>query len=112
MSATAIVPAAAADLTLTQIMCQKYIAQWGWGHLETWMDMRRYHYTDADPATGKQVYLGYVFPTTLYSDNAGKPAYRIRPRYNSEYVWNRDALSVIGGLATDYHTKQTWIVQP
>lgn len=112
MSSTVIVPAAAADLTLTQIMCQKYIAQWGWGHLETWMDLRRFHYTDADPATGKQVYLGYVFPTTLYSDNAGKPAYRIRPRYNSEYVWNRDALSVIGGLATDYHTKQTWIIQP
>lgn len=112
LSSTAIIPATPAALTMTQIMCQKYIAQWGWGHLETWMDLRRFHYTDADPATGQQVFLGYVFPTTLYSDNANKPAYRIRPRYNSEYVWNRDALNVIGGLAVDYHTKPTWIIQP
>jgi len=100
------------QLTLSQIMCQKYIAQWGWGHNEQWMDMRRYHYTDADPVTGNQVFLGYVFPTILYSDNQGNPAYRIRPRYNSEYVWNIPGLNAIGGLALDYHTKQTWIVQP
>ncbi|WP_131539754.1 RagB/SusD family nutrient uptake outer membrane protein [Pedobacter nototheniae] len=112
LTSTTIVPANSGDLTITQIMCQKYIAQWGWGHLETWMDMRRYHYTDADPATGKQIFLGYVFPTTLFSDNASKPAYRVRPRYNSEYVWNRTALEAIGGLAVDYHTKQTWIIQP
>ena len=43
---------AAATLTLTQIMSQKYIAQWAWGHNELWMDMRRYHYTDIDPASG------------------------------------------------------------
>lgn len=109
---TAIVPTDPNQLTLTMIMCQKYIAQWGWGHLEQWMDMRRYHYTDLDPATGKQVFIGYTFPTTLYQDNAGKPAYRIRPRYNSEYVWNSAALNVIGGLAPDYHTKPTWIIQP
>jgi hypothetical protein len=107
-----IVPTNPDLLTLSQIMCQKYIAQWGWAHVETWNDLRRYHYTDADPATGKQVFLGYVFPTTLYSDNQGKPAYRIRPRYNSDYVWNVPGLTAIGGLASDYHTKQTWIVQP
>ena len=48
---TRIVPTDPAKLTLTQIMSQKYIAQWGWGHNELWMDMRRYHYTDIDPAT-------------------------------------------------------------
>lgn len=112
LASTPIVPTLATDLNLSQIMCQKYIAQWGWGHCETWMDLRRYHYTDADPATGKQVFLGYVFPTTLYADNQGKPAYRIRPRYNSDYVWNVPGLTAIGGLALDYHTKQTWIIQP
>jgi hypothetical protein len=107
----AIVPSAA-NLTLTQIMSQKYIAQWGWGHNELWMDMRRYHYTDTDPATGQQVYPGFSIPTNLYPDNNGKPVYRIRPRYNSEYVWNRPGLDVIGGLALDYHTKPLWITQP
>lgn len=111
LASPAIVPTAN-NLTLTQIMCQKYIAQWGWGHCEQWMDLRRYHYLDIDPVTTKQVFVGYVFPTTLYQDNQGKPAFRIRPRYNSEYVWNIPGLTAIGGLALDYHTKLTWIVQP
>ena len=108
-----IVPATAASLTLTMIMTQKYIAQWGWGHNELWMDMRRYHYTDIDPASGKQVYPGFTLPTTnMYVDNAGKPVQRIRPRYNSEYVWNIPALVAIGADALDYHTKPLWITQP
>ena len=107
----AIVPAAAA-LTLTHIMSQKFIAQWAWGHVETWMDMRRFHYTDIDPASGRQVYPGFAPPTTLYVLNAGKVVQRIRPRYNSEYVWNRPALDAIGGLADDYHTVPLWITQP
>jgi hypothetical protein len=106
-----IVPAAA-DMTLTHIMSQKYIAQWGWGHNEVWMDMRRYHYTDIDPASGRQVYPGFAPPTNLYPDNGGKIVYRIRPRYNSEYVWNRAGLDVIGGLALDFHTKSPWIFLP
>jgi hypothetical protein len=106
-----IVPAAG-DLTLTHIMSQKYIAQWGWAHIELWMDMRRYHYTDIDPASGRQVYPGFALPTNLFADNAGKPVYRLRPRYNSEYVWNQQGLEAIGGLAPDYHTKPLWIVQP
>jgi len=107
----AIVPTAA-NLTLSHIMEQKYIAQWGWGALEQWMDLRRYHYTDADPATGQQVFGGFVIPVNLYPDNANKPVYRIRPRYNSEYIWNRESLDKIGGLALDYHTKEMWITQP
>lgn len=100
----------ASALTLTNIMTQKYIAQWGWAFVETWMDMRRYHYTDPDPDTGSQVFLGYTFPATLFGDNNGKPAYRIRPRYNSEYVNNLEALSAIGATARDYHTVPLWIV--
>jgi hypothetical protein len=109
LASPAIVPAV---LTLSHIMSQKYIAQWAWGHNEIWMDMRRYHYTDPDPVSGTQVFRGFTPPTTLYSDNGGKIVQRIRPRYNSEYVWNRAGLDVIGGLASDYHTKPLWIIQP
>jgi hypothetical protein len=109
---TRIVPASAAALTLTQIMSQKYIAQWGWGHNELWMDMRRYHYTDMDPSGANQVFPGFTPPTTLYVNNNGKIAQRIRPRFNSEYVWNVPALTAIGGLELDFHTKPLWITQP
>ncbi|MCC6316566.1 MAG: RagB/SusD family nutrient uptake outer membrane protein [Gemmatimonadaceae bacterium] len=112
LASPAIVPTSAAALTLTQIMSQKYIALWGWGHNEIWMDMRRYHYTDVDPASGQQVYPGFALPTSLYPDNGGKAVERIRPRFNSEYVWNRAALETIGGLAPDYHTKPMWIITP
>jgi hypothetical protein len=112
LAAPAIVPATAAGLTLTQIMTQKYIAQWAWGHNELWMDMRRFHYTDIDPATGAQVYPGFAPPTTLYADNSGKVVQRMRPRYNSEYVWNLEALKVIGADKLDYPTVPLWITQP
>ena len=100
------------NLTLSHIMTQKYIAQWGWGHNEMWMDLRRYHYTDIDPASGVQVFPGFTPPTNLYPDNGGKVVQRIRPRFNSEYVWNRPALDAIGGLDADYHTDPLWITQP
>jgi hypothetical protein len=99
-------------LTLSHIMSQKYIAQWAWGHNELWMDMRRYHYTDVDPVSNVQIFRGFAPPSTLYVDNAGKVVQRIRPRYNSEYVWNRASLDAIGGLATDFHTKPLWIILP
>jgi len=101
-----------AVLTLSHVLPQKFIAQWAWGHDELWMDMRRYHYTDADPVSGTQVFRGFTFPTTLYPDNGGKIVYRLRPRFNSEYVWNRPGLDAIGGLALDYHTVPLWIIQP
>jgi hypothetical protein len=106
-----IIPSAAA-LSMTHIMSQKFIALWGWGHSEIWMDMRRYHYTDIDATSGRQVYPGFAPPTTLHADNSGKVVQRIRPRFNSEYVWNRTGLDAIGGLALDYHTKPLWITQP
>ena len=101
-----------ATLTLSHVMSQKYLALWGWGHDELWMDLRRYHYTDTDPVSGTQVFRGFTSPAPLFGDNSGKVVQRIRPRFNSEYVWNRDALNAIGGLASDYHTKELWITQP
>lgn len=107
----AISPPAAA-LTLTHIMSQKYIAQWGWAHDEIWTDLRRYHYTDVDPASGRQVFPGFAPPVTLFVDNNNKVVQRMRPRFNSEYVWNRAGLDAIGGLAPDYQTVPMWIIQP
>ena len=93
------------DLTLSDIMLQKYIALWVHGALETWVDLRRYHYDS-------QVYTGFTIPATLYLDNNGKPVYRCRPRYNSEYVWNRQSLDRFGGNNPDYHTYEMWFTKP
>lgn len=108
-----VTPATAASLTMTQIMLQKYISLWGHNTIETWVDMRRFHYTDMDPETGKQVYADFDLPTgiNLFADNGGKPVYRVRPRYNSEYVWNFNELVRIGADKPDYHTKETWFSQ-
>lgn len=102
-----------ANLTLTHIMLQKYISLWGHNTLETWVDMRRFHYIDIDPATSKQVYADFTLPSgvNLYVDNGGKPVYRVRPRYNSEYVWNLNELIRIGADKLDYHTKECWFSQ-
>jgi hypothetical protein len=104
VASTVMIPTDPNELTLQKIMLQKYIAQWGWGFNETWADLRRYRY---DPA----VFVGFTLPTSLFPLNAGKPAYRFRPRYNSEYAWNMEALRLIGGDKDDYHTKETWITE-
>jgi len=106
---TKVVPATANSLTLPMIMLQKYIALWGHGTEETWVDMRRYHYTDKD-ANGVQVYTGFTLPSAvdLFQDNGGKMAYRMRPRFISEYVWNINELTRIGATTIEYHTKEMW----
>jgi hypothetical protein len=97
----------AATLTLSNIMVQKYISMFTHGHLESWVDMRRYNYST-------DIYPGFVLPTglNLFPDNNGKLAYRVRPRFNSEYVWNRASLATFGGLDADYHTSQIWFMKP
>jgi Starch-binding associating with outer membrane len=109
---TAVVPATSAALTMSKIMLQKYIAMYAWGTLETWVDMRRFHYTDS--YGGQPVYTGFVKPTggDLFPDNAGNPVYRVRPRFNSEYVWNILELGRIGATKNDYHTLETWFSKP
>lgn len=111
----AVVPGVAGNLTLSHIMQQKYIALWGHSVLEAWTDLRRYHYTDIDPATGKQVFFSFTPPLAadLWPDNGvNKWSYRVRPRHNSEYVWNIAEISVFGGHLIDYHTKEMWFSLP
>lgn len=97
----------ASTLTIPDIMGQKYIVQWGWAAMEQWCDLRKYHY---DPAVYRQYYQ--LTPGELVSYNKGKYAYRIRPRFNSEYVWNSAELDKWGGLDADYMTKETWFSLP
>ena len=107
----AIVPDAA-TLSLSHIMLQKYIALYGYGMMETWVDMRRFHYVDQDPKGG-QVYADLVLPTgtDLFINNSGKYTYRARPRYNSEYLYNVAELTRLGAIALDYNTKEQWFSQ-
>lgn len=109
-----IVVPAAANLTLSHIMLQKYITMYGWGVIETWVDLRRFHYTDLDPVSGQQVYRDFAPPsgTDLFPDNFGKLVNRARPRYNSEYLYNVAELNRLGAFALDYHTKECWFSKP
>ena len=118
MSNPAIIPTSAANLTMTQIMLQKYIALFGWGTHQTWTDMRKYNYNqDIDPATTKPVYVDFITPPTspinyLFPLNNGKLVYRCRPRFNSEYLYNIPELTRIGALNSDYNTYKPWFAIP
>lgn len=110
LGSTTIVPSAA-NLTLSHIMLQKYIASYGFAILETWVDMRRFHYIDEDG--GSQVYADFTPPSgiDLFVNNNNKLVYRARPRFNSEYLYNVKELERLGALALDYHTKEQWFSQ-
>ena len=131
------------DFTLSHIMMQKYVALWPWGALEAWTDLRKYHYDiqysgdyptngngwtvssvdqkwDTDPT---KVYKGfYLAPAQVENRrgsyntrNEGSPSYRVRPRYNSEYMWNLNslkALKPISGDADNYQCSIPWFAYP
>jgi hypothetical protein len=117
---TVIVPTAA-NLTMAKIMLQKYIALYGYGVLETWVDMRRYHYVDVYPGESTQVYADFTIPTgtDFFPDNLQgnfpknplKLPYRYYPRFNSETVWNINELARIGGTTNYYHTMPIWFAE-
>ena len=131
------------DFSLSNIMMQKYVALFPWS-LDTWNDLRRYNYDlvlgadgvavsgaswtsdvvyhklDSDPS---RVYKGFFLPaadvvnrrTKFATANLGSPAYRLRPRYNSEYMWNLPSLQKlqpIPGDADNYNTSQVWFALP
>lgn len=131
------------ELTLSHIMMQKWVALFPWGATEAWVDMRKYHYdisyTGDYPTKGNgwtetildqkwdtdetKVYKGlYLLPAQVQSrkgqyniNNEGSPCYRIRPRYNSEYMWNKpslEALKPISGLADNYQCSIPWFAYP
>lgn len=110
-----VVPTDPNNLTLTEIMLQKYIALYGWGAHETWVDMRRYHYIDTDPdRPGVQVYTDWqpLDPSDIALANNKKYVYRARPQNTSEYQYNIIAVTAMGGTATDYCTREVWFSNP
>ena len=131
------------EFSLSHIMMQKYIALFPWGASEVWVDLRKYHfdiaYTGDVPSFGNgwdktlinqkrdddasKVYKGfYLAPANVQSRrsaynelNNGSPCYRLRPRYNSEYMWNLNnlkALKPIPGDADDYQCSIPWFAYP
>jgi len=131
------------DFSLSHIMMQKWVALYPWGALEAWVDMRKYHYDikyTGDYPSGEngwtlttldqkwdtdetKVYKGlYLSPAQVQgrkaaynSFNEGSPCYRIRPRYNSEYMWNKpslEALKPISGMAANYQCSIPWFAYP
>lgn len=131
------------DFSLSHIMMQKWVALYPWGAPEAWVDMRKYHYdieyTGDYPSNGNgwiqaELYQKYDSnPTKVYKGlylaparvegrkgtynifNEGSPSYRLRPRYNSEYMWNigsLEQLRPISGTAPNYHTSIPWFAYP
>lgn len=100
-----VMPVTASNLTIQMIMLQKYIALWSYGNIETWVDLRKFDYSPT-------IFTSFTLPASLFVDNGGKLMYRMRPRYNSEYVWNVAALTLIGGFNPDFQTYKMWIQLP
>ena len=135
-------------LTLSHIMMQKYIHEYPWLAYEAWVDLRKYQYDidftgdypkngngwtkervqqkwDEDPT---KVYKGFYLQAadvegrrSKYNDhNNGSPAYRMTPRYNSEYMWNAPALKALkpipgmleNGDYDNYHISMPWFCYP
>ena len=135
----------AEELTMSHIMMQKFVALYPWGAHEIWVDMRKNFYDiefegdypyngngwnkqelmqkrDEDPT---KVYKGfYLAPANFsgyrsrYSQTLnleGSPCFRVRPRFNSEYMWNLPglgALRPIPGTAVYYHCSIPWFCYP
>ena len=122
-------------------MMQKFIHLFPWGAAEEWVDQRKYFY-DIDyqgdyPSTGngwdlttvtmkpeaQKVFKGfYLAPANVQGrrgvynkDNNGSPCFRVRPRYNSEYMWNKpnlEKLKPISGMADNYQCSIPWFAYP
>ncbi len=135
----------AENLTMSHIMLQKYVALYPWGSPEIWVDMRKNFYDveysgeypyggngwdakevkqkrDDDPT---KAFFGYYLAPANFADYRGtysqtknlegSPCFRIRPRYNSEYMWNvpgLKALRPIQGTAVYYHCSIPWFCYP
>ena len=133
------------NLTMAHIMLQKYVALFPWGSPEIWVDMRKNFYDvefegdypyggngwtekevaqkrDEDPT---KAFFGYYLSPANFADYRGTfsqtknlegaPCFRIRPRYNSEYMWNipgLHAIRPIPGDAVYYHCSIPWFCYP
>lgn len=133
------------NLSLSHIMMQKWVSLFPWGAMEAWVDLRKYHYdieytgdypkkgngwddaryiTHKRESSDNRIYKGFYlgaakdieYRNAPYNvENDGSPCYRLRPRYNSEYVWNLEKLAdikPIAGNAPNYHCSIPWFAYP
>ena len=103
------------ELTLSDIMEQKYIALWGWGFVETWTDMKRYDYYEIEAPEFENfltVYKGFVPTTTLDQRSNRKMAQKVRPHYTSEFTYNLEELRRVGITENDWHVTRMWFTEP
>jgi len=102
-----------ANLSISDIIMQKYIGDFGWNTMEAWCDMRRFHYLDLDPTDNNTlVYKNFRISIVSVNNLGFKFAYRFRPTGVSENDWNLTELRRIGALNQDYHTYEMWFSQP
>jgi hypothetical protein len=132
------------DLTLSHIMMQKWVSLYPWGAWKHGPTFASISMTLASRATirrdkngawdltmvnqkwdtdATKVYKGfYLAPAQVQgrkgsyaTQNHGSPCFRIRPRYNSEYMWNLpslQSLKPIAGDAENYQCSIPWFAYP
>lgn len=93
-----VVPQSANDLTISDIMVQKYLSLGL--NPEIWVDMRRYDYSQD------------IYPNLTQPDNPN-PAFggdwiRRMQVFNTEIQFNPDEVERIGGFEADYMAKPVW----
>lgn len=99
-----------AELDLSKIMMQKYIALYLQG--ETWSDMRRYGYK---PSVYKNdvngVTYAIYYPRYALAEWQGKYIQRFPYDPQTEYVYNPKEIERLGAKARDWAFKPVWWVQ-
>eukprot|EP01133_Synstelium_polycarpum_P009993 gene9993-11666_t len=97
--ASAKVKKTADDLTIGDIMMQKYVALYLQG--ETWVDMRRHKYkTDAYP--------GLYYPKNILAEFGGKWIQRFPYDPQTEYIYNPKEIARLGAMARNWVFTDLW----
>ncbi|WP_299703262.1 SusD/RagB family nutrient-binding outer membrane lipoprotein [uncultured Pontibacter sp.] len=92
----------AAELQISDIMTQKYIALYL--QPEAWVDMRRYQYQ----ATA---YPGIEYPSNVLPEFAGRWIQRLPYDPQTEYIYNPQEVARLGATARDWVTKPMWVFE-
>jgi hypothetical protein len=89
----------AAQLQISHIMIQKYIALYL--QPETWVDMRRYGYSP-------QAYPGLEYPEKAKALHDGKWIVRLPYDPQTEYIYNPNEIARLGARSDDWVTTPFW----
>ncbi|GAA5221571.1 SusD/RagB family nutrient-binding outer membrane lipoprotein [Membranihabitans marinus] len=92
----------AAELTISDIMMQKYIALYL--QPETWVDMRRYHYNP-------EVYTDLEYPANVLDLYEGKYIQRLPYDPQTEYIYNPKEIERLGARDPLWLVDMVWWAQ-